>query len=88
MTKQELLNGLESTIRHEIKASIITTWTDATNICYTFCRVVTELELLNSEESFPSFLNDAYKLKNDLCKELKVSDDEFKLVIYDASKEK
>ena len=74
MTKQELLHELESTIRHEVKASIITDWKDATNVCYTFCRIVTQLDLLNKDEFFPAFLDNAYQLKNNLCKELNVPD--------------
>lgn len=74
MTKQELLNELESTIRHEVKASIIIDCRDATNVCYTFCNIVTKLDLLNKDEFFPTFLDNAYQLKNNLCKELNVPD--------------
>ena len=87
MTKQELLHELESTIRNEIKNCIIANNRDATNTCYTFCRIVTQLDLLNAEESYPEFLNDAYKRKNEICNEYKIKDD-LSIVIYDASKEK
>ena len=79
MTKQELLNELESTIRHEVKASIITEWKDATNVCFTFCKLVSDLELLNKDEHFTNLLDNAYQLKNDLCRELNVPDGDIKI---------
>lgn len=75
MTKQELLNELESTIRHEIKYGIIKNSSDASSTCYTFCHIVNRLDLLNAEASYLEFLNAAYKRTNEICNECEVKGD-------------